>query len=349
LYVVLFPPATLADSRSRSFGVGATDNFEIFLVGDTSPWTYQYLILPDDAGVFYPRISSGTSNTDAIFQTNSAPGQFYRSTVAWNGNGWNLTLKDGTVYTFPDSYQTTNPAKAAVIAIADRRGNSVTIKRDDRGNIIQITSPNGRWLNVTHDSNNRITQLQDDLGRTVTYTYDTCASGMLCRVTDADGLVTSYTYDSSDRMLTTTDPRDTVVFTNQYDAAGRVALQTLADASTYQFSHVTDPNGNVTQTKITDPNGNVEQKAFAPFTDPGNGSSGTSNTNGFMVSDITAQGKPEQQTTTWQRDPSTNEVTSVTDALGRVTDYTYDYMGNLNSITRLAGTAQAVTTSYTYT
>ncbi|MGH2459982.1 MAG: RHS repeat-associated core domain-containing protein, partial [Chloroflexota bacterium] len=39
---------------------------------------------------------------------------------------------------------------------------------------------------------------------------------------------------------------------------------------------------------------------------------------------------------------------SVTDALGRVTSYTYDALGNVTSVTRLAGTSGAVTTTMTY-
>ena len=36
-----------SDSRSRSFGIGATHPYDIFLVGDLNPYTYQELILAD--------------------------------------------------------------------------------------------------------------------------------------------------------------------------------------------------------------------------------------------------------------------------------------------------------------
>jgi RHS repeat-associated protein len=42
------------------------------------------------------------------------------------------------------------------------------------------------------------------------------------------------------------------------------------------------------------------------------------------------------------------EQQQVTDALGRRTAYTYDALGNVTSVQRLAGTADAVTTQYTY-
>jgi YD repeat-containing protein len=47
-------------------------------------------------------------------------------------------------------------------------------------------------------------------------------------------------------------------------------------------------------------------------------------------------------------DPATTLLASVTDSLGRVTTYAYDANGNMISTTALAGTAAAVTTSYTY-
>jgi len=334
-----------ADTRSRPFGVGGTDNYEIFLVGNSFPYTYQDLILPDGACVYYPRISPGSDYQTAVYQNSSSPGPYFGSTISWNGTGWNLQMKDGTVYTFPDSYNSSNPALDAVIAITDRYGNQVNIARDSNGNITQITSPNGRWLQFQHDSSNRITQIQDNTGRTVGYSYDTCRTGMLCSVTDANGGLTSYTYDASDRMLTMTDPRSNTVFTNQFDTSGRVMKQTRADGtSTWQFSYTTDSNGNVTQTTTTDPNGIEEQRNFRVFLD-----TGSSNYTGFLTNDVSAVGQPEQQTITYTRDPNTNLLTSITDQLNRQTSYTYDSLGNALTLTRLAGTSQAVTTTLTYT
>ena len=122
----------------------------------------------------------------------------YGSTITWNnstGNGWLLTLKNGTIYSFPE--EGNSPAASALAGITDRYGNALTINRDTNGNITQITSPNGRWVQFASDSNNRITQATDDLGRTVTYGYDTCGSGYLCSVIDANGGTTSYSYDTS--------------------------------------------------------------------------------------------------------------------------------------------------------
>ena len=54
------------------------------------------------------------------------------------------------------------------------------------------------------------------------------------------------------------------------------------------------------------------------------------------------------QATTYERDPATNLLLSTTDPLGRQTAYSYDGAGNVTSVTRLAGTSEAVATNFTY-
>jgi RHS repeat-associated protein len=63
---------------------------------------------------------------------------------------------------------------------------------------------------------------------------------------------------------------------------------------------------------------------------------------------IEAVGLTEQRSTTYTRAAASQRVTRTTDALGRQTDYGYDASGNLTSVTHLAGTPDAVTTSWTY-
>jgi YD repeat-containing protein len=96
-----------------------------------------------------------------------------------------------------------------------------------------------------------------------------------------------------------------------------------ADKGTYQFAYTLDANGNVTDTNVTDPRGYVRKVTF--------------NSDGYMVSDTRAVGKPEQQAVTYNRQQGSGLVLSVTDALNHQTAYTYDVMGNTTSVTRLAG------------
>ncbi len=335
------------DYISRAFGIGTNHNYDIFMVGDNNlgpfpeGYTYQDLILPDGGRIHFTRTSPCSVNGycsfgDAVYTATSTTTDFYGATIRWGGTApgaaWTLTKKDGTVYQFPDSDNSTVPQAAAPIAMNDRYGNAVTFTRDFFHNLTQIMSPNGRYIQFTYDSSNRITQAQDNFGRTVQYAYD--PSGRLSTVTDANNGSWTYTYDSNNNMLTIKDARQIIYLTNYYDANNRVYKQVQADNSTYLFSYTLNQNGNVTQTNVTDPRGNVEQVAF--------------NADGYMASDTFAVGKPVQEVITYNRQPGSGLIQSRTDALGRTTSYTHDVMGNLTSITRLSGTANAVTTQFAY-
>ena len=320
------------DTVSRPFGIGTTHPYEIFLVGDIFPYTFQDLILPDGGRVHYDRISPGTGFSDAVYEHTDSPSVFYKSTIRWIG-GWERKLRDGTIYTFPDSEGATVPRAAAVLTMQDRYGNRLLLNRDSNHNLTQITTPNGRYVQFTYDTGNRITLARDNIGRTVSYTYD--ASGRLWKVNDLNGGLTEFTYDTSNRITKVKDPKGITYLTNTYDTNGRVTKQTLADTTTYLFAYTIGANGKISQTDVTDPRGNIRRVVF--------------NSSGYKINDIYAVGKPEQQTITNERLAGTNQVASVTDALNRSrTAYTYDSMGNMTSITRLAGTSEAVTTNFTY-
>jgi RHS repeat-associated protein len=323
------------DARSRAFGIGASHPYDIFLVGSTHPYTYADLILADGTRYHFPRISPGTDFGDAVYEHTETQSPFYKAQIMWNNStlGWNLLLRDGGGFDFPDGELATSPTGAAVRYMLDRNLNRTTFIRDANKNLQTIISPDGRTINFTYDTSNRITQAKDHAGRIVTYSYD--KSGRLSSVTDPLGNSTSYTYDTSHRMLTITDPKRIKYLTNVYDANGRVTKQTQADATTYQFAYTLDANGKVTRTDVTDPRGTIRRVDF--------------NAAGYPLSDIRALGKPEQQTTTYERDPATNFLLSRTDALGRKTTFTYDSLGRMLSRTSMFGTPEAVTTSMTYT
>lgn len=376
------------DSFSRSFGIGFTDSYDMFLVGDVNPYTFQELILNDGARVRFDRISSGTSYTDAVYVHASAQDAFYGARIIWNGtasNGnWKLTLKNGTVYMFPEASASMNPFCQAPLSITDRYNNTVQLQRAPANGsnptgceLQKIISPNGRFISLTHDSQGRITQAQDNSGRTVTYTYD--ATGRLSTVTDVGGGVTTYTYSDQNQMLTIQDARGIAYLTNQFDSSGRVVQQTEADGGTYQFKWT--PSGNSNQDHfsrafggsggggfggklITDagcwgPNGFARSDAnclegYLPLvaqvdvTDPrGYVERVVFGPTGYMSSDTHALGQPEQQTVTYQYF-SDNLLESVTDALNRTTSFSYDADGHATSVTRLSGTSNAVTSTATF-
>jgi YD repeat-containing protein len=65
------------------------------------------------------------------------------------------------------------------------------------------------------------------------------------------------------------------------------------------------------------------------------------------TSDTAAQGQSMAQTQTYSRLTGSQLVETVTDALGRVTRFQYDGKDNVTSLTRLYGTSDAKTTTFT--
>jgi RHS repeat-associated protein len=326
------------DSVSRAFGIGTTQFYDMFLVGDTNPFTFADLILPDGGRVHYKRISAGTGFADAVYQHTSSPTIFYGSTITFDVEQeiagaltWDLRLKDGTVFVF-GAAATAIPGQVALLEIRDRYGNVLRLNRDSSFNLTTITTPNGRSAQLTYDTSNRIIQAQDNAGRTVTYTYD--SGGRLSTVTDPNGGVTTYTYDTDNRMLSIQNARGIVQVTNQYDSKGRVVHQTQANGGTFHFNYIVDAGGNIIETDVTNPLGIVRKITF--------------NSSGYVLTDTRASGRPERQTITSQRQAKTNLLLGVIDALGRRTAFAYDAFANVTSVTRLAGTLKAVTTTFTY-
>ncbi len=316
------------DTASRVFGIGASHPYDQYMLRDDL-CTAARVILPDGAYIHFTR-TSGTNCLDSTLQHSTTQTAFYAATLAWDTSfmRYRLKFKDGTEWRFSDY--------GSLVAMLDRNGNTLTLTRAAgaglAGNLTKITTPNGRYLTFTYDSSNRITQATDILGRTITYTYD--ASGRLWKVTNPMTGVAEYTYDASHRLLTMKEPNGNTHVTNTYDANGRVATQTQADSTTYQFAYTLDGNGNVTQTDVTDPRGYVKRFVF--------------NSAGLTTAITDAFGQPEAQTTTYEWQATTNLLLSVTDALNRKTASTYDAKGNTLTVTRLATTPQAVTTTMTY-
>ncbi|MFI1992876.1 IPT/TIG domain-containing protein [Actinoplanes sp. NPDC020271] len=321
-----------SDVGRRTFGIGVNFDYSLDLYRSANNYLECWLLLPDGGRIHYHRTSpGGTGASDylnAVFAADPTPTEYNASSLAWNGDGWDLTLRSGLTYIFG--------TEAPLQGIRDKFGNTVTITRDPapaaadgnvhaEGPITQITSPSGKWIRFEHDSANRITRAEDVLGRAVTYTYTT--DGHLWTVTDPAQGVTTYTYESG-RLKTIKDPRGTVFLTNTYDSAGRVRTQTLPDNATYQFTYGSG------FTDLTDPRGHVRHVTF--------------NNAGFKTSETAAYGTTSAVTTTFARDPASNRITAVTDPLNRRTEYGYDTLGNLASVTALAGTGRARTTTYTY-
>ena len=252
-----------------------------------------------------------TRNTDGTYTSNRVP--FLRGLIVRVNQDGTSTLreKNGTVRTFGSD--------GWLQRITDRNGNTVTIVRNG-SQIQQIIEPGGRALTFTYNGG-KIAQITDPIGRTVTYTYEVnpAASRPFTRLTEvanpANGS-TRYTYSSEDCIAGITDARGIRYLTNEYIPLATewaVSRQTQADGGVWQFNYVL--NGlSVTQATITDSRGDQMVNRF--------------NGLGFNLGTTSSQG----QVTRFSRDFRINEVTEIRDPLNRLTKYTYDLQGNVNSI-----------------
>jgi len=107
----------------------------------------------------------------------------------------------------------------------------------------------------------------------------------------------------------------------------------MVDGGVWTYAYTLDNQGNVKSAEVTDPRGTLIKKTF--------------NSAGYTTSDTVIVGR-DQQKVSIDRQTGTNLVTRITDPLSRKTDYEHDACGNVTSVTRMAGTQQAATTSFTY-
>lgn len=349
-------PPNSTTPNTYMFGRMMMTNYEAFLYNPDITATSQqyvdlYLMMPGERRVHFHRTSLGTDLDNAVLEaTADAPAPWRGSVIRWE-TGWRMTRPDGTRFGFGPIFR----------GRVDRFGNRVITlgqggSAPDPTNpsslqwnpISQIVSyPSGTWINLTYNASRRVSQMSDDLGRKLTYTYD--ASGRLLTVADPNqsGLptpkTTTYTWQTKtgcvDRVITSIrDPRDITFLTNTYNANCRVTDQVVPATNPNQkfhFDYVTDAQGKVTRTDITDPNENVTRVNF--------------DADGYASSQTDALGTAKERTYTYERDGTTHVPTAVVDSFhARRTEYQYTPLGQVQSITRLAGTPQAVTTEYAY-
>jgi RHS repeat-associated protein len=230
-----------------------------------------------------------------------------------------LRMKDGTVMRFDRIVGFTN--LAALTALTDRNGNTVTLTRSSPGPgrfgiLAEVRDPDGRTLRLDYDDSGRVTSVTEPLGRRVTYTYN--AAGYLETVTNPEGGVTRYRYDGQGRMTEVTNPRGIRVVLNEYDTNGRVRRQTHADGGVFTYDY-TVVGGLITEVKLTDPRSGATTYRF--------------NCMSYPVSVTDANG----QVTLADRSIGTNRINFTQDALGRKTELEYDERGNVIRIKDPAG------------
>lgn len=324
------------DAFRGPYGIGTYFSYDWYLFRSGNMAT---LVIPPGTRVSFTR------RPDGSFINNDEP--MYRGTrVTFNPDGTStLRMKDGMTYKF-DVY-------GLLVEQKDRNGNKLRFLREYEGNVTKIVGPDGRTM-VTFSlyilGRDVIKEMTDITGRTVTYTYDISyyqgtRTGLLKSVTNPEGGITQYQYDSQGRMTAIIDPRGNTTVRNIYDLNSRICRQEQADGGIWKFYYITadrattpenlkllseaESGGPITQTECSARLSSSPVVATIVVDPRGNPTTYHFNGRGFLLSVTNALGRTRR----FERDGATNLLISQTDALARKTKYTYDDRGNVSSIT----------------
>ncbi|MGA2084000.1 MAG: DUF2341 domain-containing protein [Terracidiphilus sp.] len=303
---------------------------------------YYFVAYTPEPGL-YGKLTDSGSSCSAVFDIVVPDGNLWYCLGI--GTQFNAT---GYVYTDPNGTSYTISAAGNLQSIQDRSGNGLTITATG------ITSTTGLNVPFVRDANNRITQITDPQGNIYQYGYDTSgnlatvtypatAQSTTCPNTSAPNTST-YTYDSNHLYLSGTDgrcnPLPVTTYYNSTNDGGNSALDGRMASVTDAFSNTTSYAYNLATntTTITYPDSTSSNVDQATM---------VYDRYGMLLSST----DPLGHTTTNAYDANHNLI-SVTvprdDSTAYTTTYTYDANGNKTSTTYPSTGAGHNTTSYTY-
>ncbi len=235
----------------------------------------------------------------------------------------------------------------------DANGNAVRLTyAADGATLTQVTDPSGRTLSFTYDTSARVTQVADSAGRSVAFVYSTGTTNRLVTIVEAGGGPWDFTYDSTGRMLTKTNPRRDIV---RYGyTSGRLTSVTDAANVTRQISYdlparttrVIEPGGATRVQKwdgrinapaeITDPSGRKTTYSYFGTGHVASVTDGAGHRWRYWYDSLgrrTSVTDPLTRVTLYTYDGDSDRIATRTDPDGAVTTYTYDAAGNLLTLT----------------
>jgi RHS repeat-associated protein len=270
-------------------------------------------------------------------QTSSIDGGTYNQPIAAG-----RVLDDGTTQLRQTSYDTAGYFN--VTQTVDPLGRTTSFAYSNHVDLAAISQTTAYGIQTTiaqftYDARHRPLIYTDAAGRTTAYTYN--SAGQLATFTNPLNQTTSYQYDTAGNLATVVNANNVVASSFTYDAYARVRTSTDSEGWTATYDY--DAANRIT--KITYPDG-------------------TANTYSYDKLDLAS--RQDRQGRVWRYthdanrrltaiiDPlgqetllgynRTGQVTSLTDAKGYVTNWSYDVQGRLTS-KQFADTS---TVTYTY-
>jgi YD repeat-containing protein len=220
-----------------------------FMIAKTNELGETSRILRDHAGRTLSVVSHEGSTTrfDRNFQGEvvalvDALGNTYRYRRDSVGNAIAMEDPEGQITEYK-----LNP-KGLVTAILDPSGKTTEYKYDPRGLLTNAFSQSGNTESFKYDSNGNVTSfvLSSSSGASANFQYEFDRNGNVTKTTNPDGVTSLNTYDTTNRLIGTTDAlgRHT---TTEYTESGAVGRQLLNGMELYRI----DTNPESTQTKVT--------------------------------------------------------------------------------------------------
>lgn len=193
--------------------------------------TYTYDAAGNKKTVAYPNGKIETYSYDDNNQLLTTTDQIGTVvTYTYDSNGNISTEKDGNGNTTSYTYD----ARDQLIKTTFPNQTTLQLAYDANGNKTKETNQKGNVTVFAYDKLNRATTITDPLGYNNRFTYD--AQGNLINIIDAKGNTTSYTYDNRNKIsLQTYADGSTKRFA--YDAQGSIIQKTIGSGTTIQYKY----------------------------------------------------------------------------------------------------------------
>jgi RHS repeat-associated protein len=268
----------------------------------------------------YDSLSRLISVTDALGHT---------TTYTYDALGNRATQTDANGHTTTFTYD----SRSRRIARELPAGQTESFVYDAVGNVTKHTDFNGKVTTYTYDSSNHVLTKTPDASfgaPEVTYTY--LPSGLRSSMTDTSG-VTTYSYDSADRITQIVKPAGTLSYT--YDAMGNVISITTSKGTIVDYAYdQANRLASVSEASTGTTTYSYDNVNNLSSTQYGNGVSQnlTYNSKNQVLSLVTMKGSSTLASYAYTLDAVGHRL-SVAELSGRLVAYTYDAAYRMTSET----------------